>query len=249
MTPSGTPSHRMDLTGISVFVGMPTHRPLPPETVASLLKTQEACWIHGIPISLVIEKGSSIVTAARTKVAHSFLQGDCTRLFWIDSDMAWEASDFIKVLGLSSRMDIVGASYRMKSTQTKFMIGIPDEGVTEIRTNDLGCFKWTGMGLGFTCVSREVMEKLAEQAPKLSFPDIDGEAAHIFHDGVDAHGNFSGEDIQFFGDCRGLGYDVWIDPTITLGHIGDENYSGSLKEQLDKMAAAPSDTPAVAGAA
>lgn len=249
MTPFKSRGHRIDLSGVSVFIGMPTHRPIPPETVASLLGTQEACLKRGIPLSLIIEKGSSIVEAARTKTAHSFLKSGMTHLFWIDSDMVWRPEDFIRVLGLATRMDIVGCAYRMKCPEVKFMVGLPEKGVTEIRTNEFGCIKWTGMGLGFTCVARGVIEHLAEQAPKLKFPDIEEPAAHIFHHGTDGNGNFSGEDIQFFNDCRGLGYEVFIDPSVSLGHVGDAVYSGSLREQLDEMAAAPSDEPAVAGAA
>lgn len=236
-SPFGRKGHRLDISGLSVFIGMPTHRPIPPETVASLLATQEACWSRGIKLSLTIEKGSSIVEAARTKVAYQFLKSGFNRLFWIDSDMEWSAKDFIKVLALTTKNEIVGAAYRMKCSDVKFMIGLPEEDCEEIRTNEFGCIPWTGMGLGFTCVSREVMKRLAEQSPKLKFPDIPEPAAHIFRNGTDGNGSFSGEDIQFFGDCRGLGYEVWIDPSVTLGHVGDEVYSGSLREQLDRMAA------------
>jgi hypothetical protein len=35
-----------------------------------------------------------------------------------------------------------------------------------------------------------------------------------------------GEDMAFFADLRELGYDVWLDPTIQLGHVGNYVYRG-----------------------
>ena len=49
----------------------------------------------------------------------------------------------------------------------------------------------------------------------------------VFRNGVE-HGLLVGEDVMFFNDIRKLGYDVWCDPSLKLGHIGSKVYHGSL---------------------
>jgi hypothetical protein len=39
-----------------------------------------------------------------------------------------------------------------------------------------------------------------------------------------------GEDAIFFSDVRALGYKVWIDPTIRLGHVGPKIYEGCVED-------------------
>jgi hypothetical protein len=45
-----------------------------------------------------------------------------------------------------------------------------------------------------------------------------------------------GKDAMFFSDVRALGYkvwiDVWIDPTIKLGHVGPEIYEGYVEASM-----------------
>src|SRR5262245_4019651 len=88
----------VDLRGISVFIAMPTHRDLPPQTVLSLLNTQTACMRHDVRLRTHIEPGCSVVALARSIVVHNFLMTDADKLFWIDSDMSWEADSFLRMV-------------------------------------------------------------------------------------------------------------------------------------------------------
>src|SRR5262245_59905496 len=103
------------LAGISVMLAMPTHRDFPAGTVAGLLDTQYACLKSGIDFGGEFGKGSSLVHHARSKIAWTFLQETrWNRLFWIDSDMAWKADAFLRILALSTVKDVVGAVYPYK---------------------------------------------------------------------------------------------------------------------------------------
>jgi hypothetical protein len=79
------------------MLAMPTHRAIYPWTVQSLIKTRDAMapWSS---IHFYGPYGCSMVTTARNKVAQVFLEGKCDRLFWIDSDMVWQPSDFLRVM-------------------------------------------------------------------------------------------------------------------------------------------------------
>lgn len=221
---------KFNMAGISVMLAMPTHRDLPPETVGSLLDTQQACFERGIPLQVYFGKGSSLVHHARSKIAWQFLQTPFTRLFWIDSDMAWSSEAFLRLLGLSTVKDVIAAAYPPRHATGNWFIRFDQETIV---ADEHGCLEAKDLGLGFACLSRKVIEKLADQAPKARFPDInDGNPIpHIFRMGMS--GDMAmGEDVAFWADVRSLGYSLSIDPTIELGHIGQKVFTGSLMQHL-----------------
>ncbi len=221
--------HALDLGGVSVMLCMPTHRDIPVETVSSLMETQALFQERDLSLNIQFQVGSSLVVAARSKIANVFLKSRCTHLFWVDSDIVWQADDFLRLLALCTKMPVVGAAYPAKRDPTLFFVGAEDKDCIE--SNEFGCVPLTGIGLGFTVVSRAVMEALAEKAPKLRFPDNPEPIAHIFRtDELD--GYFRGEDMAFFADIRALGHQVWVDPKIRLGHTGPKTFTGALMDHL-----------------
>lgn len=222
-----------DMAGISVMLAMPTHRDIPPQTVRSLLDTQQALHERGIRFGIEMQYGSSLVHHARTKAAWRFLQGDYSKLFWVDSDVSWDGADFVRLLAMSSRMDCVCALYPAKTDDLTFFINVENKDA-EISTNEFGCIQVDGAGLGFAVISREVMQRLADRAPLLEFPDIDGSIPHIFRCD-DSNGRARGEDMAFWADIRALGYSINVDPGIRLGHIGQKEYAARFLDSLRKL--------------
>lgn len=222
-----------NLAGIRVMLGMPVHRDLPVKTVRSLMETQCLFQAKGYHLMIEMQVGSSVIEAARSRVAASFLASDCNRLFWIDSDMAWKPADFLRLVCLSTKLECVGVPYTSKTDPPSVQI---DAEPGELSTNEYGCIPIRGMGLGFTIVERSIIERLAEKAPKLRWPDLDHPIPHIFR--CDTIGEFfRGEDMAFFHDIRALGHQVWADPSIKLGHIGSKEYTGDLSGALVQPAA------------
>lgn len=221
------------MAGISVMLAMPTHRDLPPETVVSLMATQQACIDHSVPFQVYFGKGSSLVHHARSKIAWQFLQTDLARLFWIDSDMEWSGASFMRLLALSTVKDVVAAAYPGRNEPGHFFVEFVGE--DNMLADEHGCLPGKELGLGFSCIQRHVIEELAAKAPKVRFPDVnDGKPIpHIFR--LDIDGEYArGEDVAFFSDVRALGYRVNVDPTITLGHIGPKVFRGAVIDHLQK---------------
>ncbi len=211
---------------LSVAIGFPTGATLPWPTALSLARTMHACALRGIDATIEPIVGSSIITAARSLVAHRFLQGNKTRLFWIDSDIEWEPEDFLRLLALSEHMDVVCSAYPLKRDDRNGFV-VYTKGAETTEMNKFGCVKIQGTGLGFCVMSREVVEKVAATKPVIFNQGSGTEMADVFRiDTID--GKLRGEDMAFFDDVCALGYDVWLDPTIQLGHIGHKVYRGDL---------------------
>lgn len=212
------------------MLAMPVHRDVPTDTVSSLLKTVAMLEANRMPYETHLQVGSSLVEVARTKLAHNFLASDKNRIFWLDSDIKWEPEAFARILALSVKHDVVGAVYPFKEEPLRFGF---DFASPKFEADEFGCFSVNGLGLGFVCMRREVIEKLSERAPKLKFLDIPEPIPHVFR--CDQHnGFFRGEDIAFFADIRELGFDIKIDPTITLGHVGSKTYAAKMMDYLRK---------------
>jgi hypothetical protein len=215
----------MVFDGLSVHIAVPTHRDLPPPVVQSLLETQELLIRSGV--SPVVEFHiSSLVHHSRSLAANSFLNGDRNRLFWIDSDVSWDARDFVRLLMHSRTVDVVCGVYPRRRDGGGYFVKLgnrtPDEN---------GLMSIKGTGLGFCCVTREVIEHLSRLAPRLKFPGLKEPIPHIFrcdHEGDEVRG----EDGAFFADCLSAGFAVRADPNVRLTHWGTKGWSGRLIEVL-----------------
>ena len=222
----------VDMSGLSVMICMPTHRDLPVPTAMSLIETLFALQKTSIGIEIQVQYGSSLVQAARSRAAHLFLKSKHNRLFWIDSDMVWKPDSFFRILALSTKLDVVGASYRAKQDPPIFMVS-QDKPNHRVEYTEFGCIPMDGFGLGFACIQRHVIEQLAAKAPLLRTADHDIKEPmrFIFHCG-ERNGSFRGEDMEFFADCKALGYQPYLDPSIRLGHVGPKTYEGSFDEWM-----------------
>lgn len=220
----------ISLDGLSVMVGMPAGRDLPPMTVKSLIGTFTKCQRVNVPCQLGMVTNSAVIQWARDEVVDLFLESDATRLFWIDSDMVWEESDFLRLLALSQRYEVVCATYPAKMDPPTFFVNYDQE--QGLVKNDLGLLDVYGAGLGFTVMHRDVVEKLVANAAKFTDEISGKEMASVFR--IDTTGNHRrGEDMAFFADIRALGYKVWLDPMTDLGHVGGKIYRGTIRDALD----------------
>lgn len=220
------------MAGVSCYLAMPTHRDIPAQTVIALLETQHLLQSKNIPLEVHLEVGGSLVHHSRIALAHRFLKSSATHLFWVDSDISWQCEDFMRLLALATKMEVVCAAYPTKREPGQFLMRYESE---ILRGNEYGCFPIKGIGLGFTVVQRKVIQELWDKAPKRKFPWSEELLPKVFR--LDEEGiEDRGEDMAFFSDIRDLGYVVNLDPNVVLGHIGSKVYTGQLLSMMEKVA-------------
>lgn len=219
---------------MSVSVGFPAGFHMDTLTHISMMRAQDACLRMGVPFTVAYCLGSSLVTVARNRVLHKFLQGDSSRLFWIDSDIEFTPTDFLNLLMSTSEADCACAVYPLKTDKESMVIKHAD--LQNFRLNKFGQVKIGGTGLGFCCVRRHVIERLVDIAPRVYDPELDTEIANVFRLDtiIDNEGRerTRGEDMAFFADLEAMGVDVWLDPKIKLGHGGHKTYRGDPLKAL-----------------
>ena len=217
------------IAGMHVMVGMPLYGSPTNKTVMSLLKTQGYCLHQGMAFSYTTSSG--FVTFARADIIQDFLASDADKLFWIDGDMAWSPESFCKMVALSTLRDIVCAGYPLKQDGGHTYI-VNCEGVEAV-TGDYGLLEIHGTGLGFSIWSREACQALWDSKPIIHDTFKNVMTREVFC--VNARGGTRRtEDINVFEDLRALGFKVYLDPTIELGHVGSKEWRGSVSELKEK---------------
>lgn len=158
----------------------------------------------GVVVDFMLYTSCDIVSS-RSWLAKEAVKKQATHLLFIDSDMIFK-NDIIPRL-LSHDKDIVGVEYPRR----KFPIEDTFLPLTEKSKTDL--YKANFVGAGVLLINLNVFK--------------DGKLAQPwFNFGRDSQGMLSmGEDAWFCHTAQDAGYDVWIDPTVKCGHIGEFVYN------------------------
>lgn len=219
---------KFDLSGVKVHIGIPAYADMRPQTALAIADTAIRLTREGVLFNIASQTECCYVDLVRCYIANEFLLTPATHLFMIDSDMGWKADDFIRVLAHATVADCVAATYRMRRDEEMYAVNLTGE----IRVNEYGCIPATGMGLGFCCVQRHVIEELARRAPMMRTADHPGGIKRIFRCDVTDDNWYRGEDIAFFSDLVEAGFSSWLDLGVDLDHHGRKVYRGSFLKLL-----------------
>ena len=157
----------------------------------------------GNEVSIMFQCGS-LIYDARNRLAKEALKMGVDYAMWFDSDMIFEPDTMLRLL--KDDKPFVSGMYFRRS---------PPYTLVAFDELDLENRKWTDAkvpneltkvgGVGFGCVLMKT-EVLFEVAAKFKtwFDPING----------------FGEDLAFCWRAKECGYDVWLDPSVSCGHIG-----------------------------
>jgi hypothetical protein len=222
---------QIDPATLRVDIGMPVHSGfIPYPTAAALVETVKLCTARRLDVRQRAPIGSSILIDARSAVVDEFLNGNGTHLFWIDADMCWKPIDFIRLVSLCTEVDVVGATYARKMEPIRFMT----RGRPRATPNPFGLLEIDGLGLGFCCMKREVVEKVAADKPMVIANGGKTPIREVFQFGRRPDGHRFGEDMMFFDDIKQAGYKIWLDPMVNVDHIGIKLYGGDVNKAIGR---------------
>lgn len=251
--------------GTKIYIGIPCYNGLIDTwTTAGIVRLQKVCQAAGIPLTLDIHRGGSLIEVARNKIVRHFLESDCTHLVFIDADVGFFGDDILKLI--SHDKDICGGVYPRKiicwdniiMAIRHYGLDIDKQLLEHLAVdypfkplNDQAQYdqlvEVCGLPTGFLAIKRTVFEKMFNSMRSMI---CDGqELREFFH--VDAEGSHTiirnGENIivpehisEDFWHCKRAkehGFEIWLDPTINLYHTGSHTFKGSLVElaKLDKL--------------
>lgn len=195
------------------LVGMCSGGAIQALTVNSLIDGLSALEI---PNALSIQIGGYKPHAMNNLVKDA-RQIKATHLLNVDCDMIFPPDAIPKLL--QANKDIVGVNYRWRGNHvtqdapqsTVRFPGNEKNGYRTVLEEDFPkeLFECAAVGLGLTLIDMRVFDKLP-------FP--------YFRTQENEETGHRTEDIVFCRDARKLGFEVWCDPTIKMGHLGSYIY-------------------------
>jgi len=192
---------------ISVTIGTPHKRNLTPEYVLSLIDLLS--HINGKIRGRVLLYQSSIISKARNSIA---FQSESDYLLFIDSDTVFSEEVLDQLLAHDK--DIVGAIQHCKSYPYKPSVYNLNErnrftGIFDVPDK---LFKCDGIGFGIVLIKRKVFDAFTDDViKKIGYP-------FNFYEREDDKIE-EGEDLGFCRRVKELGFEIWCDPNIDIGHM------------------------------
>jgi hypothetical protein len=224
-----------DLAGRKIMLGLPTYDfKVTAKLAISLASFCVQAQQHGVDIQICNISGCSVVSRVRNLIAKDFLDSDCTDLMFIDSDINFEAEDIFRLMAWNSdpKKGIVAGIPVARKKGKVYISTLDTDEEDNIFMNYMGLVKAKRVATAFMMIRREVFEKLKDTHPEWVYHDEKkvGDEVIAFFDFALKDGEYIGEDFLFCDRARELGYEVWIDPTIKLGHMGMEEFAGAFGE-------------------
>lgn len=194
------------------------------DTAASVLKLA-AGW--GAPVYLVTAERPQ-VDIARDQITQTIVQspaGDAAVVLWVDGDMTFDANEIGRMVSLVRPGEVVGAAGRQKIHDVRFCVRELADDPGERRG-------WVRGKTGGALVAMRLgtMRAMHTGATPYRVGGMDLRA--VWPAGVDETGEHIGEDFGMFNLAERLGIACYVDPWVTVGHVGRHNYRGRLADML-----------------
>ena len=212
-------------TEINIMIGTPAYNGMVhTDFVHSLLGYKN----QGIRFSLLSIGGESLITRARNSILARFYHSpEFSHLLFLDGDVFLEGEDLKKLL--EANVDVIGAPVPLKTTEG----GKPVFNIHGNLGQESGLLKVQALGTAVMMLSRFAASKLIDDA-------IDRNAVYkanpyarglgdtesvydVFQVGV-KDGVYLSEDYWVCTLLRELGFDIWVDLSISTRHHGMRSY-------------------------
>jgi len=193
----------------------------------SLIATVKQAEKKGIFVHAIYTSYDSLIQRARNSLVRLALTGGYDDLFFIDSDCEWEPEWFFRLLDRPE--PIVGGALVKKSSKEGYTVKLIDKDLKW--SEDKKLIQVDGVGTGFMKISRFALEKLWDISDKYM---SEGEEHRMICDIKVENGDLISEDYILGNKWKSLGYKIWLDPTITLNHIGIKKFKGNFNKFIEK---------------
>lgn len=162
-----------------------------------------------------------------------FLQSECTHVVTVGSDQGWRAEDLLRLINFGMKYDVVAGIFPKKADPPEWNVLFDQD---ELWANEDGLIECATIGTGFMCLSRNAVQKLADDAETYDFPTTrNGERfvmeniPMILERRIIGRQRYGGDNVLCI-KWRELGGKVFADPYGHFTHTGTKTYSGCAAE-------------------
>lgn len=187
----------------------------------------------GVTLYLTHFSGCSLITKARNGLVADFLASDANTLLFVDADVIVNADAILRLLALSIGKDITAGIYPRRGMDRKFFLDyhLDESGGLEFDAN--GLLRVKRIGTGFMMIQRHVLETMIAKHPEWAYSNnVTDRTEHAVFDLGLVNGEYYGEDYLFCDRASAEGFTVFLDPSISLPHVGQEKFTRDFEADV-----------------
>lgn len=223
-----------DLAGRKLFIAIPAYDfKVSIKMIGALIQFSRQATEHGIGFEIGTISGCSVVSRARNLLVSDFLASDCDSLLFIDADMSINPDDIFRLLAWNQTKGIVGGVGCARKLPATYYSKLHKDEDGNIEMDMMGLVRAESIGTGFMMIQRQLIEELVRSHPEWEYYDATADRKlHSVFDFKSTPEGYIGEDYLFCERARAHGFEVWIDPTIKLGHFGIHEFHGDFGNDI-----------------
>lgn len=223
------------LKGVKLMVATPCYGgQVTSRYLQSMLKLSRMATEIGLEVRLATQDNESLITRARNRSVHQFLESSSTHLFFIDADIGFEAADVFTML--LHDVEVVVGTYAKKGLSWGELVGreIGSELEAQLATmqhvvnrvdptpvDGSELLEVYDAGTGFMLIRRDVLERMVEAHPEWAYVnEEDGSTWHAVFDCEIDEGRYLSEDYAFCRRWQRMGGRILLDDRVILTHTG-----------------------------
>jgi len=205
----------------------------------ALTSTIPALERAGHQVQWKVLEGCCYVHLARNKLVRDFLMSEADELLFIDADIGWRPEEMLRLAGHDK--PIVGAAAPFGIGEPGFPVhAIPAPSGCPLAEKETGLVLVDVLPTAVMKIKRQAFMDLAaakkaplriemdrhtgkERERYLSFFDFETDNERCIE---------FGEDVTFCRKWMSLGGELWVDPNVTLKHVGIHFREGNWHEHL-----------------
>ena len=211
----------VDLNGRSLMIGIPAYdSKIDINSALNLIQVAGQAGKHGVQIQIAQIAGCSILPKARNTLIARFMESDCTDFLFLDTDVTFKPEDVFRLMGLATNKDVVGGVYPKKNKDTELAVDLLYSTTgSPIIEPEYNIYEALHLPTGFMLIRRHVIEKMMEAYPELMYAEPHEQlVCYALFDFQLKDQQYYGEDYIFCQRARALGFKIYVDPLLNLGH-------------------------------
>ena len=236
----------IDLNGRKLMIAIPAYDGrVNIKTAIALAQLSSETAKLGVTLYISHVSGCSLITKARNALVADFLETDADTLLFVDSDVIITADAVLRLLAISKGKDITAGVYPRRGADRMFFMDIHlTEDTNELVFDENGMLQIRRIGTGFMMIQRHVFETMIKNHPEWRYiNDTKNRDEYALFDFGVYNGKYYGEDYLFCDRATAEGFTVFLDPSISLPHVGTQEFERNFEEEALKVLLKEYSTP------
>lgn len=188
---------------MKLLIAIPCMDTVPVDFMKSLLRLTQKLTADGVDYEVAIESGT-LVYMARDRLAGKAVNQKFTHVLWLDSDMVFEP-EIVEDLQFCGQDFVTGIAHGRRKPFTSCLfknIDLNHLELWKLEDYPAEAFEVAGCGMACCLMSTEVIKQIMINCGTAFNPIMQ-----------------YGEDISFCKRAHDLGFKIYAEPAVRLGHI------------------------------